>query len=99
MEDGEARMVPQSGRFCTGVGKKWIISSGGRNSSSLFRGYTQIFKGAGTGPSHSLRLHRRIDSEKKEKLRSGEGFFPLFSVTYVFPREAPGWKLEQPMYR
>ena len=33
----------------------------------LFRAQTQSFKGAGTGPSHSLRLHRRTDSKKKKK--------------------------------
>ena len=31
----------------------------------LFRAQTQTFKGAGTGPTHSLRLHRRIGSKKK----------------------------------
>jgi len=36
----------------------------------LFRVQTQLFKDAGTGPSHSLRLpsgERRIDSKKKKK--------------------------------
>jgi len=31
----------------------------------VVRAQTQTFKGAGTGPSQSLWLHRRIDSKKK----------------------------------
>ena len=40
--------------------------------SLLSRGYTQSFKGAGTGPPHSLRLpsgERRINSKKRKKTR------------------------------
>jgi len=41
----------------------------------------QIFKGAGTGPPHSLRLHRHLYS-KKRNLPQPSKLVSLFSCTY-----------------
>jgi len=61
-----------------------LVREAGSLCSLLFRGYTQTFKGAGMGPSHTLRLpsgERRTDSKKKKCLHHAFRVLAIYQNT------------------